>query len=92
MPPDEPVVNFPVSADDLRAIFHRFEVEEAFVGGMGESQFSGIRGTGRNLGFASGYDILGMEMQPRGKRGFLVREKAGAFVGEDFFYKSLLDE
>ena len=92
MPPDEPVVNFPVSADDLRAIFHRVEVEEAFVGGMGESQFSGIRGTGRNLGFASGYDILGMEMQPRGKRGFLVREKAGAFVGEDFFYKSLLDE
>ena len=41
---------------------------------------------------ASGYDIFGMKMQPRGKRGFLVREKAGAFVGEDFFYKSLLDE
>lgn len=54
--------------------------------------FPGIVSAGRNFGLASGYDIFGMEVQPGGKRGFLVLEKASAFRGEYFFYKSLLDE
>lgn len=92
MSPNKPVVDFPVPADDLRAVFHRFEVEEPFVGSVGESQFPGVVGAGRNFGHASGDDIVGMEMQPRGKRGFLIRKKAFAFGCEDFCYKPLLDE